>query len=237
MPGAAAVSYTHLDVYKRQLQVLTPALTALANAAATVFAYLAKLVAVLTGKTVSSAKAAAKGMSGTSKAAKDAAKSLAGFDEIERLDKKDSSSGGSGASGITPNYDFDTQDSFLDSVLAAIEAGEWNRVGQLIAQKLNEALAAIPWPDIQDKAQTWATNIADTLNGFIARLDWRLVGSTIAQGLNTALLFVAVSYTHLIQQPNPDQSDVTVPNDEDGNDNSDQGGNPATPFGSGPGEE
>jgi hypothetical protein len=184
LQGAASTAAAPL------IQVLTPALTALANAAATVFAYLAKLVAFLTGKTVSSAKAAAKGMSGTSKAAKDAAKSLAGFDEIERLDKKDSSSGGSGASGITPNYDFDTLDSFLDSVLAAIEAGEWNRVGQLIAQKLNEALAAIPWPDIQDKAQTWATNIADTLNGFVARLDWRLVGSTIAQGLNTALLFV-----------------------------------------------
>ena len=183
LQGAASTAAAPL------IQVLTPALTALANAAATVFAYLAKLVAFLTGKTVSSAKAAAKGMSGTSKAAKDAAKSLAGFDEIERLDKKDSSSGGSGASGITPNYDFDTQDSFLDSVLAAIEAGEWNQVGQLIAQKLNETLAAIPWPDIQDKAQTWAANIADTLNGFIARLDWRLVGSTLAQGLNTALIF------------------------------------------------
>ena len=171
------------------IQVLAPALTTLANAAATVFAYLAKLVAFLTGKTVSSAKAAAKGMSGTSKAAKEAAQSLAGFDEIERLDKKDSSSGGSGASSITPNYNFDAKSPFLDSVLAAIKAGEWNQVGQLIAQKLNEALAAIPWPDIQDKAQTWAANIADTLNGFIDRLDWRLVGSTLAQGLNTALIF------------------------------------------------
>jgi len=183
LQGAAATAAAPL------IQVLTPALTTLANAAATVFAYLAKLVAFLTGKTVSSAKAAAKGMSGTSKAAKDAAKSLAGFDEIERLDKKDSSSGGSGASSITPNYNFDAKSPFLDSVLAAIEAGEWNQVGQLFAQKLNEALAAIPWPDIQDKAQTWATNIADTLNGFIARLDWRLVGSTLAQGLNTALIF------------------------------------------------
>ena len=183
LQGAASTAAAPL------IQVLTPALTALANAAATVFAYLAKLVAFLTGKTVSSAKAAAKGMSGTSKAAKDAAKSLAGFDEIERLDKKDSSSGGSGASGITPNYNFDAKSPFLDSVLAAIEAGEWNQVGQLFAQKLNEAMAAIPWPDIQDKAQTWAANIADTLNGFIARLDWRLVGSTLAQGLNTALIF------------------------------------------------
>ena len=183
LQGAAATAAAPL------IQVLTPALTALANAAATVFAYLAKLVAFLTGKTVSSAKAAAKGMSGTSKAAKEAAQSLAGFDEIERLDKKDSSSGGSGASSITPNYNFDAKSPFLDSVLAAIEAGEWNQVGQLIAQKLNEALAAIPWPDIQDKAQTWTANIADTLNGFIARLDWRLVGSTLAQGLNTALIF------------------------------------------------
>ena len=184
LQGAAATAAAPL------IQVLTPALTALANAAATVFAYLAKLVAFLTGKTVSSAKAAAKGMSGTSKAAKDAAKSLAGFDEIERLDAKTGSSGGSsGANSITPNYNFDAKSPFLDSVLAAIEAGEWNQVGQLIAQKLNETLAAIPWPDIQDKAQTWAANIADTLNGFIARLDWRLVGSTLAQGLNTALIF------------------------------------------------
>ena len=183
LQGAAATAAAPL------IQILTPALTALANAAATVFAYLAKLVAFLTGKTVSSAKAAAKGMNGTSKAAKDAAKSLAGFDEIERLDKKDSSSGGSGASSITPNYNFDAKSPFLDSVLAAIQAGEWNQVGQLFAQKLNEAMAAIPWPDIQDKAQTWAANIADTLNGFIARLDWRLVGSTLAQGLNTALIF------------------------------------------------
>lgn len=183
LQGAAATAAAPL------IQVLAPALTTLANAAATVFAYLAKLVAFLTGKTVSSAKAAAKGLSGTSKAAKEAAQSLAGFDEIERLDKKDSSSGGSGASSITPNYNFDAKSPFLDSVLAAIEAGEWNQVGQLFAQKLNEAMAAIPWPDIQDKAQTWAANIADTLNGFIDRLDWRLVGSTLAQGLNTALIF------------------------------------------------
>ncbi|MFR6373182.1 MAG: hypothetical protein ACLUOB_04960 [Subdoligranulum sp.] len=185
LQGAAATAAAPL------IQILTPALTALANAAATVFAYLAKLVAFLTGKTVSSAKAAAKGMSGTSKAAKDAAKSLAGFDEIERLDAKtgSSSGGASGASSITPNYNFDAKSPFLDSVLAAIEAGEWNQVGQLFAQKLNEAMAAIPWPDIQGKAQTWAANIADTINGFIDRLDWRLVGSTLAQGLNTALIF------------------------------------------------
>lgn len=184
LQGAAATAAAPL------VQVLTPALAALANAAAAVFACLAKIIALFTGKSVSAARTAAKSMAGVGSAAsgtsKKVAKSLAGFDEIERLDKKDSS----GSGGITPNYSYDSQSPFLDSILAAVKAGDWNQVGQLVAQKLNTAMAAIPWPSVQNKAQTWAATIASTLNGFIARLDWRLVGSTIAQGLNTALLFV-----------------------------------------------
>lgn len=193
LQGAAATAAAPL------VQVLTPALAALANAAAAVFACLAKIIALFTGKSVSAARTAAKSMagvgsaaSGTSKKVQDAAKSLAGFDEIERLDKKDSS----GSGGITPNYSYDGQSPFLDSILAAVKAGDWNQVGQLVAQKLNTAMAAIPWPNVQNKAQTWAATIASTLNGFIARLDWRLVGSTIAQGLNTALLFVDTFVQH-----------------------------------------
>lgn len=193
LQGAAATAAAPL------VQVLAPALAALANAAAAVFACLAKIIALFTGKSVSAARTAAKSMagvgsaaSGTSKKVQDAAKSLAGFDEIERLDKKDSS----GSGGITPNYSYDGQSPFLDSILAAVKAGDWNQVGQLVAQKLNAAMAAIPWPNIQGKAQTWAATIASTLNGFIARLDWRLVGSSIAQGLNTALLFVDTFVQH-----------------------------------------
>ena len=194
LQGAAATAAAPL------VQVLTPALAALANAAAAVFACLTKIIALFTGKSVSAARTAAKSMagvgsaaSGTSKKVQDAAKSLAGFDEIERLDKPDSSSG---SGGITPNYSYDGQSPFLDSILAAVKAGDWNQVGQLVAQKLNTAMAAIPWPSVQNKAQTWAATIASTLNGFIARLDWRLVGSTIAQGLNTALLFVDTFVQH-----------------------------------------
>lgn len=194
LQGAAATATAPL------VQVLTPALAALANAAAAVFACLAKIIALFTGKSVSAARTAAKSMagvgstaSGTSKKVQDAAKSLAGFDEVERLGKPDSSSG---SGGIPPNYSYDGQSPFLDSILAAVKAGDWNQVGQLVAQKLNTAMAAIPWPSIQNKAQTWAATIASTLNGFIARLDCRLVGSTIAQGLNTALLFVDTFVQH-----------------------------------------
>ena len=190
LQGAAATAAAPL------VQVLTPALAALANAAAAVFACLAKIIALFTGKSVSAARTAAKSMAGVGSAAsgtsKKVAKSLAGFDEIERLDKKDIS----GSGGIPPNYSYDGQSPFLDSILAAVKAGDWNQVGQLVAQKLNTAMAAIPWPSVQNKAQTWAATIASTLNGFIARLDWRLVGSTIAQGLNTALLFVDTFVQH-----------------------------------------
>lgn len=166
------------------IQVLTPALSALANTAATVFSYVSKLLTMLTGKISTAASTASKSAS----SAKKAMASLAGFDEITRLDSSDSS--GSGSDTVEPNYNFEGQSEFLDSILAAIEAGQWEQVGVLMAQKLNASLEAITWPNIQSKAKQWTQNIVDTLNGFIGELNWGLVGSTIGNGLNTALIAV-----------------------------------------------
>lgn len=169
------------------IQALTPALTAIANAAATALYYVAKLISFLTGKSIGASQSAAKAMGKYAKAAKSAGKeansTLAKFDEIDRLDNKNS--GGA----ITPNYDFSGENPFLDEVLQAIEDGDWYGVGRLIGEKLRDALNAIPWPDIQDKAQEWATNLANCINGFIETPGlWESIGSTIAQGLNTALI-------------------------------------------------
>ncbi len=183
------------------IQVLTPALAALANAAATVFSYVARLVAFLTGTTVSAAQQAAAGVasvgsaaSGTADQVKKATKSLAGFDEITRLDAPQDdtgSGGGGGSSAITPSFDFTGKSPFLDSLLAAIEAGQWFQVGRLIGEKLRDSLNAIPWPDIQAKAVQWATNIADTINGAVTTPGlWEAIGHTLAQGLNTVTGFV-----------------------------------------------
>lgn len=182
------------------IQVLTPALAALANAAATVFSYIARLVAFLTGTTVSAAQQAAAGVAGVGDAAagtadkvKKATRSLAGFDEITRLDApQDTSGGGGGSAGtIDPNFGFTGKSPFLDSLLAAIEAGQWFQVGRLIGEKLRDSLNAIPWPDIQDKAVQWATNIADTINGAVSTPGlWEAIGHTLAQGLNTMTGFV-----------------------------------------------
>lgn len=184
------------------IQVLTPALTALANAAATVFSYIARLVSFFTGKSVSAMAATAKGMasvgsaaSGTAKQVEKATRSLAGFDEIEKLSAPEESGGGSGggsgsAGDILPNYDFQGKSPFLDSILAAIEGGNWYKVGALVAKKLNESMAAINWPAIDQTAIRWATNLYTGLNGFVQNLNWGLLGNTIGNGLNTALHFI-----------------------------------------------
>ena len=127
------------------------------------------------------------------KKVKDANGELAAFDELNVLNKQSDDSsggGGGGADSITPDFDFSAENPFLDSIMDAIEQGDWYKVGQLIGEKLRDSLNAIPWPDIQDKAVQWATNIADCINGFIEVPGlWTAIGHTIAQGLNTALLF------------------------------------------------
>ncbi len=194
LQGAAATAAAPL------IQILTPALTALANAAAMVFSYIARLVAFFTGRTISASAGAAKAMNGVGSAAGSAAKKvkdangeLAAFDELNVLNKQSDDSsggGGGGADSITPDFDFSAENPFLDSIIDAIEQGDWYKVGQLIGEKLRDSLNAIPWPDIQDKAVQWATNIADCINGFIEVPGlWTAIGHTIAQGLNTALLF------------------------------------------------
>lgn len=184
LQGAASTAAAPL------LQAILPALTAIANAAATAFYYIAQLVSFLTGKSIGASQSAAKAMGKYAKAAKSAGNAadgaLAKFDELDVLDKNS----GGGAGAITPNYDFNTDNPFLDEIMQAIKDGDWYGVGQLIGEKLRDSLNAIPWPDIQDKARAWATNIANCINGFIEVPGlWEAIGHTVAQGLNTALIF------------------------------------------------
>ena len=184
LQGAASTAAAPL------LHAILPALTAIANAAATAFYYIAQLVSFLTGKSIGASQGAAKAMGKYAKAAKSAGSAadgaLAKFDELDVLDKNS----GGGAGAITPNYDFNTDNPFLDEILQAIKDGDWYGVGQLIGEKLRDSLNAIPWPDIQDKARAWATNIANCINGFIEVPGlWEAIGHTVAQGLNTALIF------------------------------------------------
>ena len=147
LKGAASVAAAPI------IQTLTPALSALANAAATVFSYIAKLINLLTGKSISSMKSAAKSMHSYGSAAGSAAKDVKdlqkanntlGFDELNVIDtgKEDdaSSGGGGGADEILPNFDFEGKSTLLDQVLDAIKGGDWEGAGAILAEKANSIL-------------------------------------------------------------------------------------------------
>lgn len=179
------------------VKMLTPALTALANGAATVLSYLTRLISFFTGKTVSSMSSAAKKIQGTAGAAKKAMASLAGFDEIQKLDSNNSSGGGGGAAEVQPNFDFQGQSSFFDSVMESVKAGNWGNIGALLSKKLNSCLKSIKWPQIKKNASSWVSGLVECINGFVQNLDWGSVGSTIGESLNTLISSVGTFFANM----------------------------------------
>lgn len=101
-----------LTLVQPLVNLLLPALTWIANALVRVISVLAQLFSMLTGKSFSSTKQAAKNLNaqkkaleGVGKAADDAAGSLAGFDEINTISTDTGAGGGAGAE-IAPSFDF-----------------------------------------------------------------------------------------------------------------------------------
>ena len=161
------------------VEMLTPALTALSNGAATVLSYLTRLISFFTGKTVSSMSNAAKKIQSTAGAAKKAMSSLAGFDEIQKLDSNDSSGGG--AAEVQPNFDFQGQSSFLDSVMESVKAGNWGDVGTIIAEKFNSAIDSINTVDVGAKVGKFVSNFVQTVHRFFSTINFSNIGKKVGQ--------------------------------------------------------
>lgn len=133
------------------------------------------------------AKATASSMKSASGSAKQTSKSLSSVhSEINNV--SDNKNSGGTRSG-TPNIDLSKVDKTPNKIIDVIKNGNWNEIGAMIGEKLNNALAKIPWDKIQSTAKNIASGIAQTLKGFIAVTDWKQVGDTVAQGLNTAIYF------------------------------------------------
>ena len=152
LKGAAATAAAPL------IQALTPALAALANVAARVFASIAQVISLLTGKSVASMASAAKGMQSAGNAAGGAAKqmekarrTLAGFDEIETLEAPDTgagSGGGGGAGGADINYDaaLDVDTSPINEKLTGIFdvfKAAWDNQGENVIASMKRAFVSV----------------------------------------------------------------------------------------------
>lgn len=166
------------------VSALTPALTAIANAAAIALSYIGRLFAFFSGKSIASLKSTAKAMGGVAAGTNAAKKALAGFDTINTLD---TSSGSGGGSASPPSLAYEASNPFLDSLTDAIKGGDWAGAGTMLADKLNSIIAG--WD-----AYGWGQKLGGMLqNGisfafsFFTTFDWNGLGAKLAGFVNGLL--------------------------------------------------
>lgn len=143
-----------------------------------------KQVAVFTAKlfgmTYTEAADAYKKLKATAEQAKKTKAAVAGIDELNIL--SDGDDDGNGDS-------FDTSEAKLpdwaERLKDSLRSGDWTGAGKLIAQRINEALAAVDWEDIQRRVHEKISAIVGIINGFAEEIDAELIGKNIAGIINT----------------------------------------------------
>lgn len=181
------------------LNVVTPILTKFMDIISQVTNKVGHFIATLTGQTtytqaIKVQKDYAESLDDTAKATENLEKensNLASFDELNVMQQQDTSK--SNDTGANSGTIFETVPTvfsdFASKLKEAFTKGNFNEIGQLVADKLNQAMKSIKWSKIRNTAKKWASNIADLLNGFVENLDWFLTGTTIGNGLMTAVDF------------------------------------------------
>lgn len=186
------------------LSYVAPALNTLINLLATAVSYINQFFSALGGgSTYIRAKKANEDYAASlkktggaaSKAGKDAKKALAPFDDlvqIQQQSKNDSEGGGGGAS---PSDMFETIgidqgiSDFADKLKEMFAAGDWEGIGQLIGQKINEAVQSftefISWDNVGVKITAFVTAFTTMFNSLVATIDWYAIGIMMGTGINT----------------------------------------------------
>lgn len=180
------------------LATVIPALVRLMNVLSEAMVTIAKFFAVLRGQKVIYKAASAnvdysKSIDGVGDSAKEANQELAEYDNLLVIpqDNAGKGSGGNGSGDENP-YTFteepvNAMSDFAKRLKAAWEAGDWEGVGEVIADKLNGIIAKVDkWitKKFAPAAKMWASRIARILNGFIGKFNWKKLGKTAANGIN-----------------------------------------------------
>lgn len=191
--------HTIASAFMPIVNVAVPILTEFIDTLSAVTNKVANFIAVLSGqssyqKAVKVQQNYAESLEDTASSAEKATNNLASFDELNVMQENTATAS---SSDETENY-FETVptvfDSFADKLKQAFKKGDFKSIGKLVANKFNVALKSIKWNKIRSTAKTWASNIADFLNGAIEELDWYLTGTTIGNCIKTAIEF---AYTFL----------------------------------------
>lgn len=204
------------------ITAVEPILSRIIGALSKAMSYLNAFFAMLGGKstmTVAKKQTAsyADSLDKAGKSAKELKNQLMGFDEINRMEKQDDNSSGSGSSGtggdLFEQVPIDSVlpaevQAYFDRLKAAIQAGDWEGVGRIIAEGLNTGMKVVDnWINtvLRPMGVTWARRVAEILNGLIDGFDWELLGKTVADGINAVVdiintFFSTVDFVRLGEQ-------------------------------------
>lgn len=204
------------------ITAVEPILSRIIGALSKAMSYLNAFFAMLGGKstmTVAKKQTAsyADSLDKAGKSAKELKNQLMGFDEINRMEKQDDSSSDSGSSGaggdLFEQVPIDSVlpaevQAYFDRLKAAIQAGDWEGVGRIIAEGLNTGMRVVDnWINtvLRPMGVTWAWRVAEILNGLIDGFDWELLGKTVADGINAVVdiintFFSTVDFVRLGEQ-------------------------------------
>ena len=190
LSGNIAVAASNL------VNAFAPAIATIIDWISQAISYLNAFFALLSGKsTMTIAKKStddyAKSLKGAGGAAKDLKNQVYGFDQ---LNKEQDKSGGGGASSGAKFQDVSIASylpkslmNLFNSIKAAFEAGEWEKIGEIVGSGLNTVVTAVDgWIDkLHPLAVEWSSRIGRILNGVVQGLDWPLIGRTLSNGANT----------------------------------------------------
>ena len=185
------------------VNAIAPAISTIIDWISQAITYLNAFFALLSGKsTYTVAKKGtddyAKSLKGAGGAAKELKNEVYGFDELNKA-KDDSSGGGGGAGG---SVDFEEKSladlpdnikAFMQSLKDAFAAGEWEKIGAIVAGGLNTVVSTVDnWitGTFEPAGVKWASRVARILNGFNDAFDFYNLGSTISHGFNAILRIV-----------------------------------------------
>ena len=186
------------------LSYVAPVLNTLINLLATAVGYINQFFSALGGgSTYIRAKKANEDYAASlkktggaaSKAGKDAKKALAPFDDLVQIQQQGADASGGGGGGASPSDMFETVgidkgiSDFANKLKEMFAAGDWEGIGKLIGEKINEAVQKftefISWDNVGAQITAFITAFTTMLNSLVATIDWYAIGIMMGTGINT----------------------------------------------------
>lgn len=184
------------------LSYVAPVLNTLINLLATAVGYINQFFSALGGgNTFIRAKKANEDYAASlkktggaaSQAGKDAKKALAPFDDLVQIQQQGTDASGGG--GASPADMFETVgidqgiSDFANKLKELFDAGDWEGIGKLLGEKINEAVQSfteyISWDNLGGRITAFVTAFTTLFNSLVASIDWYAIGIMMGTGINT----------------------------------------------------